>query len=388
MILVLILALFLAGCKSYKSDLFKTFNKYLKYSLGDFKSDKRIASGPFNPPFGSSDRYTEWTLKYEDDNGKDKTFVFNNAYENISKNHKMGIEVYRQANNDCSDEIGENICSKYFDYISDEKKIPIEDLPATYILVNGENIIGFSASFYEDCIDNEHGLKLSSITANELKDKWKGKFNILIITGEAEEEELKAILAKTKSLLKDFSKYLNLDTATASIRYSSYIADILYNVTYDNNKSTYNIEDVREERAKSKGENKTPLKSNKYIDGHKEKIKTYIVNNKKLVWLDPAKYDIETKMYYLGLYINLLKALGIEIEEDRAFNYRWQIGDDIFEEYYKYPRKILKNNLEIAYPKQVFQGRGYGLNVKEFELISNTTVVIDEKNETVIINKN
>lgn len=379
MSMVLLLVLFSTGCttENYKADFLKTFNKYLTYSLGDFKFDKQRIVKSSLDVIPNSYKCTEWTLKYKDAKGKDETFVFNNATSR-SKNYKMGIQVYMQANNICSNEIGANICSKYFDYISDERKVSKEDLPVTYILVNGGINYTSTDSFYDDCIDNEHGLKLSSITANELKDKWKGTFKISIITAETQEEELKAILAKTKPLLKDFSEYLNLDTVTASINYSTY-ATPLYKITYDNKKSTFDVE-----------ENKTSLKSNKYyIDGHIGYIGTYIVNNKKLVWLNAAQYDKETKMYYIGSYIQLLKALGIEIEmqekpEFWQYSYRWQIGDDIFEEY-NYPKKILKNNLEIVYPGKV---NSVGISVKEFELISNATVVIDEKKEAVIIYKN
>lgn len=62
-----------------------------------------------------------------------------------------------QASNICSDEIGANICSKYFDYISDERKIPKEDLPVTYILVDGGIKYASTDYFYDDCIDKEHG---------------------------------------------------------------------------------------------------------------------------------------------------------------------------------------------------------------------------------------
>lgn len=386
-IMVVIVVFFFTGCiKIHTADFVKTFNKYLTYSLGDFKSDKRIVQnspGPIPQVY----KYIEWTLKYKDTNGNDKTFVFNNATDE-SKNNKMAIQVYMQANDVCSDEIGANVCSKYFDYISDESKVSIEDLPVTYILVNGARNSTFSDSFYAECINKEHGLKLSSITANELKDKWKGTFKISIITAETKEEQLNAILDKTKSLLKDFSEYLNLDSVTASINYSKYA--LLYEITYDNKKSTFKVEDIREEEAKKQGKQKTSLKSDNYIDGHIEYIRTYIVNNKKLVWLDAAKYDKETKMYYLGSYIQLLRALGIEVQENLkngGYKYKWQIGDDIFDAYISYPEKILKNNLEIAHPRMGYQVHGSGISVKEFELISNATVAIDEKKEAVIINK-
>ena len=54
-------------------------------------------------------------MKYKDVNDKDKTFVLNNATDK-SKSDKMGSQVYRQANKVCSDEIGSNVCSKYFEH--------------------------------------------------------------------------------------------------------------------------------------------------------------------------------------------------------------------------------------------------------------------------------
>lgn len=59
------------------------------------------------------------------------------------------------------------------------------------------------------------------------------------------------------------------------------------------------------------------------------------------------------------------------------------MGNDIFKEY-NYPKKILKNNLEIVYPGKI---NSVGIRVKEFELISNVTAVIDENKEAVIFIK-
>lgn len=365
----------------------KPYNSYLKYSLGEFTFDKQNAESTPDP-IPEVRKYIVWNIKYKDANGNDKSFIINNFYDK-NRDAKMGSQVYLQASSICSDEIGENVCSKYFDYIPDEDKVSKECLPPTYIIVKGDYYSKHSNTFYYDCIDDEHGIKLSGINAKKLKERWSGTFKISVITAEIKDEEkLNDILDKTKSLLKDYSKYLNLDSVTACISYSIY--DDLYKITYDRKKSNFNVENTREKEADKQGKKKNSVVSENLIDGHVEYIRTYVVNGKKLVWLDNAQYYKETKTYYLGSYINLLKSLGIEVQhvhkQSGDADVRWKIGNDIFDGYLSYTEKILKNNTVIVETKSFFPSNG--VTAMEFELISNATVIIDEKKETIIINSN
>ncbi len=377
-IVILLLIFMIEGCKTYKADFVKNYKDFLKYSLGDFQVSKQ----PYrwtSYPVPNFDEGIEWTLSYKNVSGKDSTFVFNNV-TNRDNDDKMGYQVYFQAYDICSGEIGEKLCSRYFDYIRDESSVPKEDLPVTYSLVKGDFNLPFGDSFYSECLDKNHGLQLRSITAAELINKWKGAFKLSIITAETKDnEKLNNILARTKSMLKDYSEYLNLDNVTASIDYSEDVQ--LYTINYDRKKSDFTVKNIREEEAKKQSEDKVSLESDNYIDGHKSKIDTYIVNNKKLVWLKGAQYNKETKMYDLFSPIELLGSLGIKVQDvDSGSKYKWQIGNDLYEvSINDYPQKILKNNYVIAGPFDQ-------ISCKDFELISNSTVIIDEKKEVIIIN--
>jgi hypothetical protein len=72
--MVLLLVLFSTGCttENYKADFLKTFNKYLTYSLGDFKFDKQRIVKSSLDVIPNSYKCTEWTLKYKDAKGKTK----------------------------------------------------------------------------------------------------------------------------------------------------------------------------------------------------------------------------------------------------------------------------------------------------------------------------
>ena len=381
-ICIVAVSILFTGCvKTYRTDFVKKYQKYLKYSLGDYDYDKRTIQST-SDPIPQVNKYTEWNLKYKDADGNDKSFIINNFYSD-SKNVKMAQLAYRQACNICSDEIGAKVCSEYFDYVYDKNKVSLEKLPVTYVLVNGDYYTERSKSFYDDCIDSKYGIELKSIKAKEFQDKWDCTFKISIVTADIKnEEKLNEIIVNAKSMLKDYSDYLDLDKAAVDINYSQF--DQLFKITYDRKNTSYDVENLLEKE----GKNTARLVTDELLDGHLKYISTYIVNGKRLVWLDKAQYDEERKTYYLGSYYYLLKALDIEFEKfDRRVgtpNFKWKVGNDIFEAYTSYPEKILKNNYGIARPKSFSPSNG--VTPEEFESISNTVVEIDEKNEAIIIN--
>ncbi len=92
---LIIVTVIITGCgKTYKTDYLKKFDKYLEYSLGNYKSnvyDEEIVVDEIGMGFDyipvGFDKYKVWNLEYKDKKGISRVLVFNN----YAKNHKENL---------------------------------------------------------------------------------------------------------------------------------------------------------------------------------------------------------------------------------------------------------------------------------------------------------
>lgn len=234
-----------------KTDYMKNYNKFLSYSLGDYKVvDKKVSKWKEQlfPLYHSS---IKWTLEYYDYNNTKMEFKVSNRSNNgiVLKpdDANFGFAVFITARNICENELMQNLCSKYFDIEKDvDTKVSIvPEIIKPNIKTPPNYQPDFDEDFYISCINYKSGIILKNITAKKLFKEWNIKSMPSIETKIKDEVKLTEMINKTKLLMLDFIEYLDMDYIESEIK--SLDPEHSYKLLYNKKDNFFNVITAQQE---------------------------------------------------------------------------------------------------------------------------------------------
>lgn len=381
----LMLFLLLSGCtKHYKTNYIKKFRAYLNYSLGPYEvlEEEQIhwRANPL-PVKGSGYR---WVVAFSDDRGIQREFEFRNyGYTQGGDKPNFGYAVMDYALGLGEEQINADVLSKYFK----PEEIGLHEYETnatqTSVAVFSE-YPSMGNDYYASFVDPKKGLRLKSIHPKQLVNDWGTSYKFKFFTLINDEDQIKELLAKIEQTLRDYAEYVdNYDLLPVEVEVEDYGHG--YYGTYDKEKDSFTwitIEEYHE--------------SLRYIDGHLKELGSVIVNGKEYkvrknyeeeniyVFANQVKYCTTTKQYHIDDFEDLLALLGITVSKLDHGNYKWKLGSDTYL-VNKYGGWTLKKNGEKKNLLQYHAHECGGLSQTDFEMVSNTTVYVDEEKEALVV---
>jgi len=182
-----ILAFSLAACdnvQEFDADFLEIYNDFLRYSLGDFDL---VHEGTDGDRFHRSvSRWRIWALRFEDEDGEERYFTFNN----ISQNHFIRSVIYQAQRIGASQFLGEVDAANHRN---------------VFHSLRFQSDIPFAYREYERLIDPQSGIRLSSVTWRELMEDWGFAVSVRVHSRDAD------MLEFTKELVRVLSDYVAQD---------------------------------------------------------------------------------------------------------------------------------------------------------------------------------
>ncbi len=244
---MIIIAFFMTGCvETYNEDYVKKFDNYLKYSLGDYKTNVSdedavtntisIGTDPMNVGFA---KYKLWELEYFDVNGKDRTLVFTN----YTKDHKESLTkaVLAEAEHITIDMIDSAVIKDNFPNINTDSE---------------ENVIYYSTQVVEPknaklispskVLSKKKGIKLSELEPKILVDEFGYTYNFEMIYMGTDEERVSEVTEEFKTVIKELAEYLNQDTVSFNF-YKAFDKEQCFKGVYDRKTDFFEITDFSKE---------------------------------------------------------------------------------------------------------------------------------------------
>lgn len=231
--LTIICVMFTSCMSVNNTDYPKKYDKFLKYSLGDYKVTDSKTS------YYSKTISRDWTIEYHDINGNEKTLHFSNCLIKNNDDNNFGFQIMDRAEGICSNELDKNIADKYFK------------------LTNGDDPY-VSFSFEDPATENDDddndikymnentGIKLKDITAKSFIQTWNLTLKIYVQTKTSDDIKINPIIEKSKLMLKDLSTYLNINNINCDIMTDDYTDKC--NVEYNKNENKFTVTPKEKEK--------------------------------------------------------------------------------------------------------------------------------------------
>lgn len=380
--------LFMTGCsKHYKTDFLNKFDSYLEYSLGDFEvivnKEKIEWRGDPLPVSGTGLR---WVVAYTDDGGSQREFEFlNYGYTEGGDASNFGYAVMEYAMNLGRERITQDVLLQYFQ--PDEIGVPEDETnePETSVLLIFE-YPPKGDDEYARFVDPRQGLQLKSLHPKQLIHEWGASYNFKFRTSLIDDEDqAKQFIAKIEQVLRDYMKYVDSDDLLPIEIHDKDYEDG-YRGTYDKKTDSFTWITKKEYE-----------KSLDYIDGKLKELNKVILNGKEYIvgetYADEKVYYLaatitycqDTQQYHIRDFEDLLTLLGIQVSNlDKGNTFEWTIGSDTYTVNKLGGWTLTKNGGANLLQYNAHECKG--ISQSDFEMISNTTVSVDQENGALIVN--
>ncbi|MCL2367695.1 MAG: hypothetical protein FWC72_01755 [Oscillospiraceae bacterium] len=199
------LGVLLLLCSNRQADYLIRYQRFLGHSLGDYQViiDGEIRT--FGEPAPEWKTYKLWELQFTRQNGEARTFRFVDG--------EFPRQVLAHAIDIAREEIKSEVASQYFDEgLIDIHRMPIHSanviIPGreTVVLIPGYVDFGYS---FAPVANPRNGLRLYSVTPQELVADWGVRFGVSVYTRDY--ENYADILERFKALTRTLADYLEQD---------------------------------------------------------------------------------------------------------------------------------------------------------------------------------
>ena len=225
--LAIALAILISGCFNTSEDYLIRYERFLNYSLGEFEV---IIDGELRDAYPVSPKtWLVWELQYTHQNGEIRNFSFSDT-----RHHTTGFGrlVLRHATFNVGDEIEREIARQYF---IDEPLVELsvrashsfhgmDGNPNSVVEIIGVSSVErtntqsvFNLAPYAHVINSRTGLRLSTITAQELVSDWGVNFGISVAVRDYDIYEY--MIEQTKEMIRAMSAYLEQDQVEIRFRF-------------------------------------------------------------------------------------------------------------------------------------------------------------------------
>ncbi len=209
---LIIVSVIITGCgKTYKTDYLKKFDKYLEYSLGNYKInvyDEEIVVDEIGIGFDyipiSYDRYSVWNLEYIDKNGSSRTLVF----DNYTRNHKenLATAVLFETEEIAMDTIDSEVIKKKYPNINTESN-------GNFVYYSTKVRVAEDAKSIKPSkvLNKKNGIKLSEIEPKTLVEKYGYEYYFEVLYMGTDETLVPKVTEEYKETIIELADYLNQD---------------------------------------------------------------------------------------------------------------------------------------------------------------------------------
>jgi len=205
-LIVVSLFTFFSGCSDHGEDYLRRYQRFLSYSLGEHQViiDGEIRT--FGEPAPKHKTYRIWELEFTRQNGEERNFWFTDG--------DFARQVLSYAIYIARGDIKREVASRYFDEeLIVTGRMPIDSaniiVPRadTVVLVLGR--IDLDRYSFSRVSNSRNGLRLYSITPQELVSDWGVLFSVSVSTSDY--ENYADILEQFKALTRTLADYLEQD---------------------------------------------------------------------------------------------------------------------------------------------------------------------------------
>jgi len=206
---------------TFSEDYLIRYGRFLNYSFGEFAV---VVDGEIESLWEISPKtWTVWELQYIHQNGEERNFRFSRNNNLNGTNYSyFGRQVLRHAMLNVGYKIEKEIARQYF---MDEELVDIvvlQDNSFNTQVVRQNSVVQIMGRFpisrrRADVLNHRNGLRLYSITSQELVSEWDVEFGISLIIRDYENYE--EMIGQLKEMTRAMSAYLEQDQVQIFVRF-------------------------------------------------------------------------------------------------------------------------------------------------------------------------